>query len=77
MADTAPLDDRLRDVVVVLREGDDLRVLDAEASARVLERYREVRREAARWRLTLGKAGRLLVIDEELCAEISAFLDAA
>lgn len=28
-----------------------------------------------RWRLKLGKPGRLLFIDEELCAEIRAFLD--
>jgi hypothetical protein len=77
MANPAPLDDRHQDVVVVHRNGDELRVLDAEASARVLERYREVRQEAARWRLKLGKPGRLLLVDEELCAEISAFLDAA
>lgn len=71
----ARLDDRLRDVIVVLRDGDDVRVLDADASVRVLERYREVRHEATRWRLKLGKPGRLLVVDEALCAEISAYLD--
>jgi hypothetical protein len=75
MADMAPLDDRLRDVVVVLRDGNDVCVLETNASVRVLERYRELRHEAARWRLKLGKPGRLLVIDEGLCAEIRAFLD--
>jgi len=53
-----------------------VRVLDTNSSVRVLERYREVRHEAARWRLKLGKPGRLLLVDEQLCAEISAFLDA-
>jgi hypothetical protein len=73
----ASLDERLREVVVVLRRSDDVRVLDAEASLRVLKRYRELRHQAARWRLTLGKPGRLFVVDEDLCAEISAYLDAA
>jgi hypothetical protein len=36
-----------------------------------------VRHEAARWRSKLGGPGRLLVVDEALCAEISAFLDTA
>jgi hypothetical protein len=75
MTSITPLDDRLRDIVVVLRNGDNVRVLNAAASVRVLERYREVRHEAARWRLKLGKQGRLLVVDDELCAEISAFVD--
>lgn len=75
LPDRAPLDDRLRDVIVVLHEGENVRVLNADASARVLERFRDVRHEAVRWRLKLGKPGRLLLVDEELCAEISAFLN--
>lgn len=75
MTNSAPFDDRLRDVVVVLRDGDDVRVLDADASVRVLERYPQVRHEAARWRLKLGKPGRLLLVDAELCDQIRTFLD--
>lgn len=76
MPANAPLDSRLRDVVVVLRHGDRVRPLTAAESVRVLERFDQVRHEAARWRLKLGRPGRLLLVDEQLCEEIAVFLQA-
>jgi hypothetical protein len=51
------------------------RRLSAAASRSVIDQFPAVRHQAAKWRLMLGRPGQLLLVDEDLCREISAFLD--
>jgi hypothetical protein len=70
------VDPRLYEVGVSLAVGNASRQLTTAESRVVIDEFAAVRAEAAKWRLTLGRPGRILLIDPELCAEVSVFLTA-
>jgi hypothetical protein len=69
-------DSRLYEVGVSLAVGTASRRLTTAESRAVIDEFAAVRAEAAKWRLMLGRPGRILLIDKELCAEVSVFLTA-
>jgi hypothetical protein len=69
------IDPRLYEVGVSALVDGDLRRLSTAESRMVIHTFPEVRAEAARWRLKLGRPGRILLIDERLCALVCAFLE--
>jgi hypothetical protein len=71
------IDPRLYEVGVSLAVGNTSRRLTTAESRAVIDEFAAVRAEAAKWRLMLGRPGRILLIDPELCAEISAFVQNA
>jgi hypothetical protein len=71
-----PVDPRLYEIGVSLAVGNASRRLTAAESRAVIDEFAAVRAEAAKWRLMLGRPGRILLIDPELCAEVSVFLTA-
>jgi hypothetical protein len=70
------VDPRLYEVGVSLAVGNANRQLTTAESRAVIDEFAAVRAEAAKWRLMLGRPGRILLIDQELCAEVSVFLTA-
>jgi hypothetical protein len=70
------VDPRLYEIGVSLAVGTASRRLTAAESRAVIDEFAAVRAEAAKWRLMLGRPGRILLIDKQLCAEIRVFLAA-
>jgi hypothetical protein len=67
-------DPRLYETEIALANG---RLLTEAESKRVIDQLETVRHEVARWRLTLQRPGRLLIVDPELSAEIERLLAAS
>jgi hypothetical protein len=68
------IDRRLYEVGIGVLVAGEARRLTAAESRIVIDTVPDIRAEAGKWRLKLGRPGRILLVDEELCAVVRALL---
>lgn len=71
------IDPRICRVTIVLVGETEQRTLTSGQTRTVLDRIDEVAREAAKWTLSSARPGRLLLLDQDLVAQVEQLLDSA